>query len=109
MRKTVSVAVLLACLSLAVAQDKTIKEDKKKPDEPAPTPVIVKSQLPRGWKALGLTDKQKKEVLTTRAKFAARRQALEEQIKALKAEEMEALTKLLTEAQRSRLKELQTK
>jgi hypothetical protein len=105
MNKFAAAVVLLACLSLAVAQEKTTrKEDAKKPDEPAP--VIVKGQLPRGWKALGLTDEQKKKVLTTRAKFAAKRQALEEQIKALKAEEMTALEKLLTDAQKQRLTEL---
>jgi hypothetical protein len=62
--------------------------------------VIVKTQLPQGWKALGLTDKQKKEILTTRARFAARREALQEQLKALKDEEMTALEKLLTDSQK---------
>lgn len=103
MRKIAATVILCVatCLPLAIAQDKTIKEDKK-PAEPAI--VIVKSQLPRGWKSLGLTDKQKKEVLTTRAKYAARRQALEEQIRSLKVEEMSACEKLLTDAQRSQLK-----
>ncbi|HEY7426591.1 MAG TPA: hypothetical protein VH682_20315 [Gemmataceae bacterium] len=104
--RTVLAIVLLTLPLLAVAQDKSAKEDKK-PDEPAP--LIVKAQLPRGWKTLGLTDKQRKEILTTRAKFAAKRQALEEQIKALKTDEMEALTKILTQGQRARLKELQSK
>ncbi|HEY7154849.1 MAG TPA: hypothetical protein VH575_12880 [Gemmataceae bacterium] len=108
MRKTVSVAVLLACLSLAVAQQQTTKEDKKKADE-APAPIVVKTSLPRGWKSLGLSDKQKQQVLTTRARFAVRRKTLEEQIKALKDEEMTALEKLLTDAQRQRLKELRAK
>ena len=53
-----------------------------------------------------MTDTQKKEVLTTRAKYAVKRQKLEEQLKALKAEEMESLEKILTDAQKQRLKEL---
>jgi hypothetical protein len=108
MRKLGVLTVLLALPLLAVGQEKTTKQYTKKADE-APAPVIVRSQLPKGWKALGLTDKQKKEVLTTRARFVVKRKALEEQIKALKDEEMTALEKLLTDAQRSRLKELQTK
>ncbi|HWG41526.1 MAG TPA: hypothetical protein VN688_01985 [Gemmataceae bacterium] len=106
MRKSLSLAVLLAVVSMtAHAQDKTAsgKPEPKKADEPAV--VIVKSQLPRGWKALGLSAKQRTEILSTRAKYAAKRQALEEQIKALKVEEMTACEKVLTDAQRNLLKE----
>ncbi|HEY7313419.1 MAG TPA: hypothetical protein VH643_28980 [Gemmataceae bacterium] len=105
MKKFASAAVLLACLSLAVAQEKSTKEDKKKPDE-TPAPVFVKGQLPRGWKALGLTDEQKKKVFTTKAKYAVKRQKLEEQLKALKDEETKELEKVLTDAQKQRLSEL---
>jgi hypothetical protein len=101
--KSAALAVVLALTATIAAQEKTTKKDDKKAAEPAI--VIVKSQLPRGWKSLGLTAKQKTDVLTTRAKFAAKRQALEEQIKTLKAEEMTACEKLLTDAQRDRLKE----
>jgi hypothetical protein len=102
MRKCLSLAVLLAVLPLwAVAQDKTTK----KADE-QPAPVVVKSQLPKGWKALGLSDQQKKNVYVLRAKYAAKRQALEEQLKALKDEETKALEGVLTEGQKARLKEV---
>jgi hypothetical protein len=100
-RRILSLTVLLALALAAMAQDKPLKEDKKTEE-----PVVIKASLPKGWKSLGLTDTQKKEVLTTRAKYAVKRQKLEEQLKALKAEEMESLEKILTDAQKQRLKEL---
>jgi hypothetical protein len=105
MRKCLSLAVLLAVVSLTVhGQDKSTKTaSPKKTEEPAV--IVVKSQLPRGWKALGLSPKQRTEILTTRARYTAKRLALEEQIKALKLEEMTACEKLLTPAQRDRLNE----
>jgi hypothetical protein len=102
MRKCISLTVLLLASWTLAAQEK--KEDTKKPDDPAP--VVIKGQLPKGWKQLGLSDKQKKDVLTTRAKYAQKRAKLEEQLKALKAEEAEALEALLTTGQKERLKEL---
>ena len=101
-----ALAALVGLTALAAPQSPK-QEDKKKKDEPAP--IIVRVQLPRGWKALGLSDKQKKDVLTTRAKYAAKRQALEEQIKKLKDEEMQECEKILTEGQKKLLKERGTK
>jgi hypothetical protein len=106
MRRCLVMAVALLACGLALGQDKDSKKDSKKEE---PTVVAVRASLPKGWKALGLTDKQKTEVLNARAKYAAKRRALEEQIKALKAEEMTALEKLLTDAQKQRLKELEKK
>jgi flagellar basal body-associated protein FliL len=105
MRKVVSLTVLLAIVSLTVAQDKAAdkKEETKKDD---PNVVIVKGQLPKGWKSLNLTEKQKTDILKTRAKYAVKRQTLEDQLKALKTEEQEALEKLLTDVQKQHLKEM---
>ena len=97
-RCLVVVAGALVC-SLALGQSKDSKKEE-------PTVVAVRATLPRGWKGLGLTDKQKQEILKTRAQYAAKRHALEEQIKALKTEEMTVLEKHLTDAQKQRLKEL---
>jgi hypothetical protein len=97
-RGLVAVVGIVAC-SLALGQSKDTKKEE-------PAVVAVRASLPKGWKALGLTDKQKQDVLKTRAQYTAKRQALEEQIKALKTEEMTALEKLLTDAQKQRLKEL---
>jgi len=103
--KFAALSVLLTSLAVlsVTAQEKSTKDGPKKADEPAV--VIVKSQLPRNWKSLGLTDAQRKTILTTRAKYQAKRLALEERIKELKTEEQDALLKILTESQRSRLKE----
>ncbi len=99
---------------LEKATTKSAKPAEKKAEPPAAddektetkTVVIPRGQLPRGWKALNLSDKQKKAVYATRAKFAAKRQALLDQLEKLKDEEMEALTKLLTESQRQQLANL---
>jgi hypothetical protein len=105
MRKCLCLAGLLAVVTLTVhGQDKTTSKQPE-PKKDSPAVIVVKSQLPRGWKALGLTAKQRSEILTTRAKYAAKRQALEEQIRLLKTEEATALEKLLTPAQRDRLNE----
>lgn len=100
MTKFLPFAVLMVALPLGVAaQDKT----KSSGDNAAPV-VIDKPRLPQGWRALGLSDKQKKDVLTLRAKYAVKKKALLQQLKALKAEEKVELPKLLTEDQRQRLK-----
>ena len=63
--------------------------------------------LPRGWKALGLTDQQKAQVYEIEAKANAKILDLQTQIKAVKAQEQADLQKILTDAQKARLKEIQ--
>ena len=55
---------------------------------------------------LGLTEAQKQAVYKVQNDFDAKLAALEEQIKKLKIEERQAIDKLLTDAQRARLKEI---
>ena len=55
-------------------------DDKAKDKEP----VIVKASLPRYFKQLGLSDKQKKMVYKVRASYAAKIDDLQKQIDALK-------------------------
>ncbi len=108
-----TIALLIAGVALAADDKDTKKSGKpdsvpvasKKADEPTPT-IVARAQLPRGWKSLGLTDKQKKQILSTRTQYAAKHQALLEQLEKLKTEEMESLNNLLTDAQRQRLAEL---
>lgn len=121
-RRLATLALLLP-LSAALAQQDTKplekatnnKTEKKADAKPADAkkatakktddtdPIIVRTQLPRGWKSLALSDRQKKQIYATRAKYAARRQKLLEQIEQLKEEEMESLQELLTPAQRQQL------
>jgi negative regulator of sigma E activity len=66
----------------------------------------LKGFLPFGWKQLGLSDAQKQAVYAKQAEYTTRLEKLEEQIKALRAERDQELVKLLTDAQRARLREL---
>jgi hypothetical protein len=75
--------------------------DDKKPDEPK-----VKGTLPPHYKALGLTDKQLQDVYKVQASYKAKIDELEQKIKELKAEEKVEREKVLTDAQKTRLKEL---
>jgi len=97
----------LVCITALAAPQSPKKDDKKK-DEPARV-IIVGNRLPTGWKALGLSAKQRKEVLLTMGKYAAKRQALMEQIQKLKEEEMQECEKILTKTQKDRLKEIRKK
>ncbi|HTU19372.1 MAG TPA: hypothetical protein VMG10_15030 [Gemmataceae bacterium] len=99
---TLVLVSLFGVAALAAPQSQK-QEDKKKKDEPAP--VIVRAQLPRGWGKLGLTTKQKRDVYATRAKYAAKRQALQEQLRKLTEEEMQECEKILNDAQKKLLKE----
>ena len=99
-----ALAALVGLTALAAPQSPK-QEDKKKKDEPAPI-IVPAPRLPTGWgKALGLSDKQKKDILATRVKYAAKRQALMEQLQKLKDEEMQACEKFLTDGQKKLLKE----
>ena len=62
--------------------------------------------LPQGWKKLGLTDEQRNKVYKVQIDYRDRMAALEQKIKELRAEENQELLKILTDAQKARLKEL---
>ena len=89
---------------LLLGQDK--KSDDKKSDDREP--IIVKSQMPRYFSKLGLSASQKKEVYKVKANYAAKIEELNKQIQALKDQEKVDLEKVLTEAQRTQLKALQS-
>lgn len=97
----------LVCITALAAPQSPKQDDKKKKD--APAPVVVRVRLPNGWGKLGLTAKQRKEVYATRAKYAAKRQALEEQLRKLREEEMQECEKVLTDPQKKLLKERRSK
>jgi|YelNatPaOPRAMG01_1025707.scaffolds.fasta_scaffold152931_1 hypothetical protein len=69
-------------------------------------PIIVRVQLPPNYKQLGLTPKQKNDILKIRAKYAAEIQELEQKIKDLKKQEKTAYESVLTAAQKARLQEI---
>lgn len=77
-------------------------QDKKTDKEP----VIVKAQLPRYYRQLGLSDKQKSMIYQARAKYAPQIEKLTQQIAALKEREKTDVENVLTPAQKARLREL---
>jgi hypothetical protein len=101
------IQVVTLALGVALAATVIGQESRDKGKAPAePEPIVISKQLPRGWKTLGLTEKQKKEVYKVRAAFAVKIEKLQEEMKALRLKEAADLEAILTEAQRSRLKEL---
>jgi hypothetical protein len=82
------------------------KKPDKKPDDKDPPVVVVRGTLPTHYKRLGLSDEQKENVYKIRGRYKARIDALTKQIRDLQKEERTKLEEVLTEAQKTRLKEL---
>jgi len=69
-------------------------------------PVKAKGMLPPNWKKLGLTDDQVQQVYRLQARYNAQIAELDAKIKELKKTEKAELEKVLTAAQKARLKEI---
>jgi hypothetical protein len=65
-----------------------------------------RGSLPANWAKLGLSDDQKQQIYTIQSDYRVRIDALNRQIKDLQAKERAELRKILTDAQRARLKEI---
>lgn len=94
-----AVAFVLAGWSLGDDKKTTTADDKKEPPR-------LKGQLPANWKKLGLTDEQTQKVYKIQGEYDAKIDALEAQIRKLKQDEKGDLMKVLTDAQKARLKEI---
>lgn len=71
------------------------------------TPTVrPRGQLRQGWKQLGLTEEQVTKIYTIQADYRTKIAALEAQIKELKSKQETDEFKVLTEAQKARLKEI---
>ena len=104
MTRTRNLFGLLAVLLLVgwlVAAD-----DKKTTDDKTDTGGHAKGQLPPGWKGLGLTDAQKASIYTIQSNYRGKIEELEQKIHDLKAQERAEELKVLTDAQKARLKEI---
>jgi hypothetical protein len=76
-------------------------------DEPTKDPPPkLKGQLPAGWSKLGLTDTQKQQIYKTESDYQTKIGALEAQIRQLRKQRKAELEKVLTDAQKARLKEI---
>lgn len=69
-------------------------------------PPKAKGMLPANWKKLGLTDQQKETVYRTQTRYRDLIAPHEAKIKELRKEEKAELDKILTAAQKERLKEI---
>jgi len=98
-------ALLLAPAALAQEKKDPPKPDDTKPGAPTETPA-ARGTLPQNWKALGLTDEQKKKVYAIQSSYRTKLDDLERQVRELRAQERAELEKLLTDAQKARLKEI---
>jgi hypothetical protein len=97
--------MLVALVAALLLGGGSVGQDKKTDDKKEP-PVKLKGQLPPNWKKLGLTEAQVQKVYKVQADYDAKVNALQEKIKMLKAEEKTELLKVLTDAQKARLKEI---
>jgi hypothetical protein len=83
-------------------------QDKKGDDKDSPPVTVIRGNLPQHFKRLGLSDSQKNQMLRVLAKYHGKIGEMEQKIKELKAEEKEEMEKLLTDSQRTRLRELRS-
>jgi len=117
---TASLSVLLGLLLVCVVAADDKKPDDKKPgddkkavddkkpsdDKKDPPAAIPRGTLPPNWKKIGLTDDQVKAIYKIEAIYRAKIDEMEARIKEMKAQERTEMEKLLTDAQKARLKEL---
>lgn len=67
----------------------------------------VKGQVPDGWsKALSLSEEQATKIRSVDASFRTKIQALQEQIDALKTQSRQEMVKLLSDEQKTKLRQL---
>jgi hypothetical protein len=87
------------------AQDNKESKELKKEEPPAQR---LRGQLPANYKKLGLSDEQIQKIYRIQADYQTKVRELEDQIKKLKIQEKSEIEKVLTKAQRERLKEILT-
>lgn len=93
--------VLFGMLVVVLVGSFLFAQEKKDP----PT-VRARGQLRAGWKQLGLTDEQVQRVYTVQSEYRTKIDALEAQIKELKQKQEQEEFKVLTDAQKARLREI---
>jgi hypothetical protein len=95
------VRVVVGVLALALLTGGWLAGQEKK--DP---PTKLRGQLPAGWKKLGLSETQVQQIYKVQMDYDTKVEALQEQINQLRKDEKKDLEKLLTDAQKARLKEL---
>jgi Spy/CpxP family protein refolding chaperone len=105
MRLMIRLRVLLGVVALVAFGGLLLGDDPKKTDT-KPEPTATKHTIPTGWKALGLTDDQKKKIYAIEDEYQPKIAALEKQIKDLQSKEKSEKYNILTDDQKKRLKEI---
>jgi Spy/CpxP family protein refolding chaperone len=97
---------LFALLAILVLVGWLAAADDKKADDKTDTAPRAKGTLPQGWKGLGLTDSQKSQIYTIQSNYRGKIEELEQKIRELRQQERAEALKVLTDAQKARLKEI---
>lgn len=97
---------ITGCMAMFLAAGWLMGQDTK----PADTTPATKSKgvLPAHYSKLGLTDEQRQKVVKIHASYKGKIDSLKEQITQLTAEERTELLKVLSDTQRTKLRELLT-
>jgi hypothetical protein len=95
------IRVLLGVLAIAVVLNAGLFGDDKTEKK-----AKAKGQLPANWAKLGLTDEQKQKVYSVQEDYREKLADLEQKLKALRKQERQEMEKILTDAQKARLKEI---
>lgn len=85
-------------VALVVALGSLHGQEKKEPP--------AKGQLPQQWKKLGLTEEQTKKIYSVQSEYRGKIAELEDKVKELRKQERVELERVLTDAQKARLKEI---
>jgi hypothetical protein len=101
------IRIVVGVLALAVFSGGWLMgDDTKKVADTKPADTAAKHSLPQGWKALGLSDDQKKKIYAIEDEYEPKIAALKKQIETLQTEEKGKKYEVLSEDQKKRLKEI---
>ena len=98
--------VLCGLLALVFLASGGLLGDDKKDSKDSPSTTKFKGFLPQNWGKLGLTDKQKQDVYKAQSEYREKIDSLKGQIKKLEEQQTADLLKVLTDDQKTRLKEI---
>jgi hypothetical protein len=90
-----------ALMALALLGGHGLAQDAKKE-----ATSKVRGQLPPNYAKLGLSAEQKQQIYKIQATYDQKMEELQSQLKKLKSDEKQEIDKVLTDAQRARLREI---
>jgi len=97
-----------AAVALLLVASALTAQDSKNTSDDTPAPTKAKGALPPNFKQLGLTEDQRQKVMKIHASYKSKMESLNEQLSQLKSEERSELLKVLSDTQRTKLREILT-